>query len=71
MIDKGNLILQLQHFAEEHFTSKTSGNNARLEELLSWIENLENDPHDEDCPCYIGLEEAKQIVQMIREQENL
>jgi len=62
-------IPDLLVFAGNHATITAESNEERIEELLSWVESLEESPWEDGIEPHVGMRQAKDIVRQIRYME--
>jgi len=59
-------IPDLLVFAGNHATITAESNEDRIEELLSWIESLEESPWEDGIEPHVSMQQAKDLVRQIR-----
>jgi len=62
-------IPELLVFAGNHATITAESNEDRIEELLSWVESLEESPWEDGIEPHVGMQQAKDLVRQIRYME--
>lgn len=66
IVEDYGFMSDLLTFAGPHAAITAETNEERVEQLLAWIEGLEESPWEEGQEPRVGLEQAKELVSDIR-----